>query len=195
MEEILETFLKSIEDHSWQEIDSLAYDFGPENTERTEQTRAQAVRQVESYRQKELSAIAQHRRLALDACREESRKRLLAAREECTKEAEKALLERVRAFTESDEYPKQLAALLRRGLLMLHADEAVVYLREEDRRFSNRLRRDVEGLPLVFREGQFAVGGIIVESPKYGRRVDFSFDTALDDAEEQFGEVFGLGLA
>ena len=50
------------------------------------------------------------------------------------------------------------------------------------------------GVRLEFREGGFSLGGLVLECPERCRRIDLSFDSALEDLEGRFSELTGFSL-
>ncbi len=196
MEETLQVFLNSIEAQSWAEVNALAGSVAADHEEKTAQVRAQAERAAEGRRQAELSGIAQTERLTTDARSAENRRELLRVREACSEEAAAALRERIGEFTASDAYSAHLVFLLEKGLAVLGtgAGHVTAYLRREDMSFADGLRKKARGSGLSVAEGDFSLGGIILESADLGRRADMSFDTGFEAARDSFGEIFGLEI-
>ena len=64
----------------------------------------------------------------------------------------------------------------------------------EDMAHADALRAAVPGVELDFEEGDFLLGGLIVECPELSRLADLSFDSALDDLEGRFSEVTGFNM-
>ncbi len=50
------------------------------------------------------------------------------------------------------------------------------------------------GVKLEFLEGGFSLGGLVLECPERCRRIDLSFDSALEDLEGRFSELTGFSL-
>ena len=75
------------------------------------------------------------------------------------------------------------------------AEDMRVYLRPGDMHYAADLSDAVPEVHLSFLEGEFQLGGLIVESPSLGLRCDSSFDSALEALEGHFAELFGLSLA
>ena len=198
MDETLKTFLDSIEAQSRADIAALGDAVAEEHRAKTEHIRAQAEAEAAAYKQAELASIAQQSRLAADARRAENRRRLLALRGEYAAEASTLLEERVRAYTEDAAYPARLAALAERAVTGLGAQggEVTLYLRREDMRHAEALRKRLRGVSVtVAEDAGIAFGGVIAESAAQGRRADMSFDTALRDARSRFGELFDMEIS
>lgn len=103
--------------------------------------------------------------------------------------------ERLAEFTASPEYLPRLTAQLRQALEALGPAESVcVFLRREDMAFSDALAEAAGPVAAEFRTGDFTLGGLIVDCPAQGRRVDGSYDAAMDDLSGRFAELFGLSL-
>lgn len=195
MEETLKNFLTAIDAASWAEIDAMAEAVAAEHEEKTERIRSQAERDAEARRQAELSDIARDERLSVDARRAENRRKQLALREELARKTAQAVRARVDAFTAAPEYPAHLVSLLEKGLAALGDPASVtVYLRREDLPLADTLKKKARGTAVTAAEGEFALGGLIVEAPERGRRADMSFDRGFRAAQERFGEIFGLEI-
>lgn len=196
MEETLKNFLDSIDAQSWAEVAALADAVAADHQEKTDRARSRAERAAEGRRQAELSGIAQRERLTADAHSAENRRALLKVREECAAQAADDLRARIAAFTASGDYPAHLAGLLEKGLAALDggAGHVTAFLRREDMGLADGLRKKARGLDLSVAEGDFALGGLILESEDLGRRADMSFDTGFEAALDSFGEVFGLEI-
>lgn len=103
--------------------------------------------------------------------------------------------ERIRAFTASPDYPARLEAQLTQavGRFGLVA-EVTVYLRREDMDFSAALARAIKPVAARFEAGSFTLGGLIVDCPEIGQRIDGCYDDALEELSGRFAELFGLSL-
>lgn len=140
-------------------------------------------------------------RIKADAGRRVSRqlqdnKRALALRRsEIAAEVFDAVRGRIAAYTETPAYEARLCALLREAMKTLAgAEDLRVYLRSADQGLSGSLRRCVPD-GAAFLEGRFRLGGLVAESPALGLRCDASFDSALEELEGRFAELFGLSLS
>lgn len=195
MEETVKNFLTAIDAASWDEINAMAAAVAAEHEDKTERIRLQAERDTENRRQAELSDIARDERLAVDARRAENRRKQLTLRGELEQETEQAVRARVEAFTASAAYPAHLASLFGKGLAALGNPASVtVYLRREDLPLADTLRKKARNTAVTAAEGDFVLGGLIVEAPERGRRADMSFDRGFRAVRERFGEIFGLEI-
>ena len=124
------------------------------------------------------------------------RRTLLRFREDCANEVFAAVRERARQAAASGDYPGLLASLLNKGLAaMAGARSARVLLRPEDMVHADALKEAAEGdVELEFEEGDFLLGGLIVECPELSRLADLSFDSALEDLKGRFSEITGFNV-
>lgn len=196
MDETLKHFLESIEAQSWAEIDAMSEEVAADHEEKTDRVLSDAEQRADSTKQAELSGIARDGRLSLDARSAENRRRLLDYRNACFREAEEEVLRRLADYTKAPEYPACLSELVSRGLeaLGMERGEAEIYLRPADMRYGDAVKKKVKGISVTLKEGEFLLGGVIVEAPSLGRRADLSYDAALSEQRERFTEIFGLEL-
>jgi vacuolar-type H+-ATPase subunit E/Vma4 len=197
LEQTVRCFLENIEAQSQEELQALHDSVAADNTAREEKVRQEAQEQGELARQSGIAQVENAGMLSVAARRAENKRKLLARRLECEKQAVAEAAERVRAYVKSPAYPERLAQLLEQGLKSLHAGDgpAVVYLRREDMTQAEALRKKQRGVSLTVREGDFALGGLMVALPSRGQRVDLTFDTGLRQAQERFGEIAGLEIS
>ena len=93
------------------------------------------------------------------------------------------------------EYAETLKNQLWRALdAVPGAREARVWLRREDMGYAPGLNSASPGVRLEFLEGGFELGGLVLECAEKGRKVDLSFDAALEDLEGRFSELTGFSL-
>lgn len=123
------------------------------------------------------------------------RRSLLCFREDCANEVFEEVRRRAARLAESGDYPALLRALLVRGLAaMPGAESARVLLRREDLGLGAGLSGAVPGVELSFEEGDFMLGGLVVECPQLSRLADLSFDSALEDLEGRFSDITGFNM-
>lgn len=104
--------------------------------------------------------------------------------------------EKIVAYTHTDAYPQRLKALFGDAVETLkEGDDIRVYLRKADMAQADVLAAALPGMSIGFREGAFLLGGLVAESSSLGRRVDSTFDSALEELDGHFAELFGLSLA
>ncbi len=145
---------------------------------------------------------AETARIHADAGREVSRhlmdckREIYLRRSQIAAEVFQKVTDRLRAFTAAPEYPALLERRLTEavGKFGLVGD-VTVYLRPEDMHLAAAMEQTVKPVAVEFREGAFALGGIIVDCPEIGQCIDGSYDTALADLSGHFAEQFGLSLS
>ena len=116
-------------------------------------------------------------------------------REEISHEVFEAVRARVDAYTSSPAYGPKMAAMLADALSTLGGPkEARVFLRPADRYLAELLAQSQSGVSLTFLEGEFALGGLVVDAPTLGKRADASFDSTMEQLSGSFAELFGLSL-
>lgn len=126
----------------------------------------------------------------------DDKRALYLRREEIAREVFGEVRDKIIAYTAGAAYPERLKVLCRRTADALNgADDIRVYLRAADRKLADALSAAVPGVKLQFLEGSFVLGGLVAESPSLGRRVDATFDSAMEELDGHFAELFGLSLS
>ena len=193
MEETLKFFLETIEAQARQELEELSADVTARQQADLEAARTQAQRAADRYRERELAQVRNAGAVQVAAQAAENRRKLLQQRQAWAEEVCEDVIARVREFTAGQKYPARLAAMLSQALDTLgRGGIATVYMRKEDFPLVNALRRKEQTTQLNVLEGDMTLGGMIVA--KDGRRMDMSFDLALETARARFGELAGLAL-
>lgn len=124
-----------------------------------------------------------------------AKRSLLKFREDCAADVFGEVRRRVLELPGSAGYAALLERQLERALEAVPgAEQAVVLLRREDMGLAPALAGAAGGVRLEFREGGFELGGLVLECARPGRKVDFSFDAALEDLEGRFSELTGFSL-
>ena len=127
---------------------------------------------------------------------QENQRRLSLRREEMAREVFGVVREKLTAYTKTDAYPRRLTALFREALSLLGpVKEVTVYLRPEDRTYLPFLQKAAGPVKVTAEAGTFQLGGLALLAPEKARRVDATFDTALDELSGHFAELIGLRLA
>ncbi len=125
----------------------------------------------------------------------ENRRAMLDYRESCAKDVFNALPERIRAFTESADYPRHMARLLRRAREAIGGSAPMeLYLREADMGLAEKLRAAVPDVELTVLEADFKLGGLCLYCPEKHVRADLSFDSAMSDMVGHFSELSGMEM-
>ena len=195
MEKKLQYFLENIRAHSQQELDGLAGTVSEGQRQAREEAQARAEAEAARYKATELAQLRNVGQVQVDAWQTENRRRLLEQRQAWGAEVTAQVAQKVRSYVSGPDYPQRLESLLTEALDALGRDgPVVIYLRREDMPLAEGLQQYARDVELSFAEGDFALGGLIAASPKAARRVDMSFDTALDAAQARFSELAGLEL-
>lgn len=126
----------------------------------------------------------------------ENNRRIATRREAISEEVFAAVRERLHQWNQTPEYREALGKLYCRAFEELgNPWDAVIYLRQEDLHLDSELARLLPGRHVEFREGPITLGGLIMDCHSKMLRVDLSYDTALDDLNGHFAELFGLRLS
>ena len=124
-----------------------------------------------------------------------AKRSLLQFREDCADDVFNEVRARILELPKKPEYAGTLKNQLWRALdAVPGAREARVWLRREDMGFAHGLNSASPGVRLEFLEGSFVLGGLILECPEKNRKIDLSFDAALEDLEGRFSELTGFSL-
>ena len=167
--------------------------------EETEQLEREAI---DNYAADLKAAAAKRRAAALADAKVRENKRvvseglaakrsLLQFREDCAADVRR----RVLALHDSPGYAGTLKDQLLRALSAVPgAHSAVVELRHEDMARAADLAAAAPGVELKFVEGAFTLGGLVLDCAEAGRKIDLTFDAALEDLEGRFSEITGFSL-
>lgn len=160
------------------------------------EAREQANAEARAYRHSEISRLRAEAGQQVSRRMQESKQTLFRRRNEIAEEVFDQVRQRIAAYAESGDYVTRLEELLQKALSQLDgADHIRIYLRERDRGWQSLLRERVPEVQVTFLEGSFQLGGLIVEAPDLGLRVDASFDSRLQELRSHFAELFGISLA
>ena len=194
--EKLDKFKQIILEDAARERDALLGQVARERQARLAAAEAEIKRETDAKVQTRASSISGEsgreisRRLLAD-------KRIISTRrEEIAKEVFLAVREKILAFTQTEEYPEHLKKLYVEAFSALgNPYDGVIWLREEDLKYSKELTAALPGRHVTFQAGSFKLGGLIVDCHSKLLRADQSYDTALGDLDGHFAELFGLSLA
>ena len=124
-----------------------------------------------------------------------AKRSLLQFREDCAADVFAEVRRRVLALHDSAGYAGTLQDQLLRALSAVPgAHSAVVELRHEDMARAADLAAAAPGVELKFVEGAFTLGGLVLDCAEAGRKIDLTFDAALEDLEGRFSEITGFSL-
>lgn len=127
---------------------------------------------------------------------QENKRRLSLRREEMAREVFSLVRDRLAAYVETPAYQDRLLSLFQEGVARLgRPARLTVLLRPQDMGAAARLRQAAEGIELTAAEGDFLLGGLVLEAPDKALRLDATFDTAMEDLNGHFAEQFGLSLS
>ncbi|NLH01969.1 MAG: hypothetical protein GX488_08770 [Clostridiales bacterium] len=194
-EKKLEAFTDTIIAQAIEEAHGITEELRRKQEELIKNAEAEIAEETERYQKAavaEIKAAEEHR---ISAQRNKNKHAILEYREACAVETYKEVADRIKQFTASDEYLSHLKKLLKKAIDALgYGFSAEVYLREEDMHFADELLASVSGVSLAFCEGDFSLGGLRLVCPSMGKRIDMSFDTALNDMIGHFTELTGLNI-
>lgn len=104
--------------------------------------------------------------------------------------------ERIQAFTRTPAYRARLLELCRQSVGKLAgARDIKILLRPEDMGYASGLAAELPGVEAEFIPGEFQLGGLMAESDELGVFLDATFDSAMEDLNGHFAELFGLSLS
>lgn len=156
----------------------------------------QILRESYNYIHAEVSRIKAEAGRQVSGRMLDNKRAVYLRREQISKEVFAAVREKIAAYTASRAYGGRLRELLVEAMGRLDGAEDVrVYLRPADMIYTADLADVAEHVHLSFLEGEFQLGGLVVESPSLGLRCDSSFDSIAETLEGHFAELFGLSLA
>ena len=126
----------------------------------------------------------------------EDKRTVASRREEMAQELFAAVREKLLAFTETEDYLPHLKSLYVEAFAALgNPYDGVIWLRPQDMKYAKELAASLPGRHVTFQEGEFLLGGLIVDCHSRLQRADQSYDTALGDLDGHFAEMFGMRLA
>ncbi len=123
------------------------------------------------------------------------RRALLEYREDCAQNVFDEVRRRLMSYPGQNEYADILCGLFHRALAVVPAAlEATVYLREADMKYATLLDNEARDMRLEFEPGTFTLGGLMLECAEQRRRIDLSFDSALEDMKGKFSEIADFSM-
>ena len=156
----------------------------------------QILAEVYRYIRSEVGRIKSESGRAVSRHMLENKRRLYLRREEIAHEVFAAVREKITAYTATDDYAARLGALFHEALRTLNgAEDVTVCLRAADMGRAADLAEAAPEVLVRFEEGSFVLGGLIAESQELGLYLDSTFDTALEELDGHFAELFGLSLS
>lgn len=160
---------------------------------------AKAEAQIEAETQKhirtriaEISAAENHR---VSTRMTENQHTLLEFREKSAQNVYADVAQRVAEFTASPDYLPHLKMLLAKAIETFgYGYSAEILLRREDMKFADELISSATGVSLSAAEGSFSLGGLCFNCFARGKRIDLTFDSALQDIKGHFSDYAGIQI-
>lgn len=163
---------------------------------RLQQAEDEVLKEAYEYIHTEVARIQSESGRGLSRHMLDNKRTLALRRAEMAEEIFARVREKITAFTRTPAYTDRLTALLAEALERLPgAREVRVTLRKEDMGLQGTLAAAAPAVRLTFEAGDFHLGGLVVDAPELGLRVDSSFDSAAEDLSGRFAELFGVSLS
>lgn len=160
------------------------------------QAEDQVLQEAYQYMKTEVARIRTEAGRNISRRVQENKRRLSLRREEMAREVFSLVRDRLAAYVETPAYQDRLLSLFQEGVARLgRPARLTVLLRPQDMGAAARLRQAAEGIELTAAEGDFLLGGLVLEAPDKALRLDATFDTAMEDLNGHFAEQFGLSLS
>lgn len=189
----LEAFTEAVCSKAIEDSDNIVKELDREKKDMLGKKQSEIEDEAERYVLAKISEIHAREGNKLSSHINENKRTLLQFREDCANEIYDAVKLKIRGFTESEEYLPQLKALLQKAVeLMGYGFVAEVQLRPADMKYAEVLGGQVSGVSLAFVSGDFELGGLRLYCPAKSKRIDLSFDEALEDMMCHFAEITGL---
>ena len=176
-----------------EESHDIFVELSEKEKELVEKATREITAEVERYKSRKLAEIKARESHRITTRMTDNKRTLLQFREDSANLAFSEAREKIRQFTESEEYLPHLIGLLKKAIAVFgYGFAAVVYLRPEDMHFSDELHSSAAGVSLAFSEGAFTLGGLCLSCPAMGKQVDLTFDSAMSDMVGHFADMSGL---
>lgn len=191
----LEAFTDTIIARAIKEAKEITLELRSKQDELIKKAEEGIATEAERYEKAAIAEIKAAEERRISAQRNKNKHTLLEYREACAIETYKMVCGKINEFTASEDYLPHLKKLLKKAIDALgYGFSAEVYLRQEDMHFADELLSSISGVSLAFYEGDFSIGGLRVVCHTKGKRIDMSFDTALNDMIGHFSELTGLNM-
>lgn len=192
----LELFTNAVYSKAIDESHSMAIELQKKEKELIDKAEADVSADINRYKNAKLAEIKARESRRITAKMTENKRALLQYREDCANEAYEEVGNKLRAFTETDQYLPKLKELLTIAIEILGDNvEETVYLRSADMHYEDELKYYSKNKDLSFEEGHFILGGLEVLCSSKNKKVDLSFDSAMEDMVGHFTELTGLSLS
>ena len=192
----LERFRQLVLEDAQKERGRIMEDVDQQRRQRLDAAQAEIRRRVDAEKQQKAEAIQAETGREISRRMMADKRQIATRREAIGHEVFDAVREKLLAFTETEDYLPHLKKLYVQAFAALgNPYDGVILLRREDMDYSRELAQVLPGRHVQFQEGGFVLGGLIVDCHSRLLRADQSYDTALDDLDGHFAELFGLSLA
>ncbi len=193
--EKLKAFMDSIITEAIEESGAITRELHGRQDEIISKAEKLAAQEAKEYEKQKIAEIRAGEGRRINSHMTENKRKLLQYREDIAIDAFDKVREKIKDFTASEEYLPHLKKLLGLAIDALgYGYPAEVYLRAEDLHFADELMETAFGVSLAFKEASFTLGGLTLVSQAKGRRVDMSFDTAINDLVGHFSELTGINM-
>lgn len=194
--EKLQRFTEAVMREAARESNALRRQLYEKRTAALEEAHAQAREAARACYDREAALICAEAGREVSRHLMEVKRQVYLRRKEISGEVTVKVRRQVEDFTASPAYPGHLEKLLRAAMARLPQASAVtLYLREEDMKWAEALSAAAAPVQVTCEAGSFALGGLILNCPSAGLRMDCSFDTRLEELSGHFAEQFGLSLS
>ena len=192
-EKKLQEFTDAILSKAMEESQDIVSELSQKELEIIIKKRTEIEAEANRYAQAKMSEIRARESYRVNSRISENKRTLLQYREACANETFSAVIEKIRQFTQSQDYLPHLKMLLQQAVEVFgYGFSAQVQLRTEDMRFADELAESVSGVSLAFSEGTFKLGGLKLYCQARNKLVDLTFDESLFDIMGHFAEITGL---
>ncbi len=193
-EEKIQTFLQAIDRHAQEQRDQIHREVEAFKSERLHKVEQDVLREAYQLVQKERAELRDELSREMSGRYREARAGLLTRRQEMTKEVFEAAWEKLRAFTESPDYPAWLEKALDELLTALPVTSSVFFLCPRDEAWLPRLQSRCPDARFET-DASIMLGGIRGENAEKGLVADNTLDEKLQCQHEWFVETSGLVLS
>lgn len=196
MNDKFDRFKQLVLEEALQDQQALRTQVAQERSRRLREAEEQIKRETDEYVQERARAITSETGREISRRMLADKRAVAAQRETIAADVFAAVREKILSFTETEEYLPHLKALYVDAFQALgNPYDGQILLRPQDMQYARELAASLPGRHVTFLEGDFKLGGLIVDCQSRLLRADMSYDTALGDLEGHFAELFGISLA
>lgn len=187
-----DNFLKAIEKYAEEQrskIQSEAEDFKERELNKAEE---EGLREAYVLIQKKMSDIRTQISAELSRAETASRRKTFVRRQEIEKEVFEKAAQKLREYTKTEKYLKNLLNSTKEISMAIQADDVVLKLRKEDLVHKNQIFLAFGRKCEIVETDEIIIGGILGVSKKLGMLADETLDSRLEQQHEWFFENSGL---